>query len=659
MSDGNGIFNGKDGGDAKQARRDAFDKKKRGNAIAEETLQKLFGQLPPHSNEAEIALLGSVMLDPSVIGDVISLVSKPEQFYSQQHGQIFQAMLDLHNETRTIDLIPLAELLQSRKVIDAGDTDFLVSLAEAVPSARNAQHYARIIADRGRLRRLISTAGEIMHMAFNTADQAGDNGGADILDSAEQMIFEIASETETKGPEKLSELLRDEIVRIEMQAEGKGTVGVPTGFTDLDEMLGGMQPGEMIILAARPSMGKTALSLNLAEQVAFGGRTPWSPKSDGGDPAAVGFFSLEMSREALVQRLLSARSGIDAHKLRTGQLGGDGMSEMQAWEKLNEAAGELYEAPIYIDDTPGLTILQLRAKARRMSERYKLKAIVIDYLQLLTAPGSARDGRQNEVSSISRQIKALARELKLPVLCLAQLNRAAESRDGNRPRMSDLRESGSIEQDADVVALLHREAYYHKDDEEWLNDPDNEEKINLSELIIAKQRNGPTGVVKLTWDGATVRFKNYDWRHSAYEGFSGGGGGGYGGSAPPFADPAPPPAPSHQTHHQSPHRPPGQSIEPAPFDAPAPFNQYEANQYPDEPSPFDDHASVIDNLPGDPNAGADAGQPRRSTFAPGRPTGPVSDHRDGGGPDRDAGRDKGQRGGPIDDIDEDDLDIPV
>lgn len=547
--------------------------RRKAGAIAEETLEKLFGKLPPHSEEAEIALLGSLMLDASVIGDIIMHVNKPEQFYGQRNGQIFQAMLDLHNETRTIDLVPLTELLKARGVLESAEgTEFLVSLAEAVPSARNAVHYARIIADRGRLRRLISTAGEIMHLAFNTGETAGEGRGAEVVDVAEQMIFEIASEGETQGPEKLSDLLRAEIVRIEMQAEGKGVSGVPTGYTDLDEMMGGLQPGEMVILAARPSMGKTAFSLNLAEQVAFGGRTPWSPRHEGGEQAAVGFFSLEMSREALVQRLLSSRSGINAHKIRTGDLGGDGVSTMQAWEKIHEAAAELYEAPLFIDDSPGLTILQLRAKARRMAERHELKVIVIDYLQLLTAPGAARESRQVEVSTISRQIKALARELRVPVLCLSQLNRGAEQRERNRPRMSDLRESGSIEQDADVVMLLHREAYYHKDDEEWQNDPDNEEKLNLTELIIAKQRNGPTGVVKLTWDDSIVRFKNHDWRHGGY----GGGGGANSGSWP-------------------------SDTTPAPF----------------EPTP-EVHVRPADS----------------SSFAPGRPTGPLTDHRDGGGPSR-------------------------
>jgi replicative DNA helicase len=567
--------------------------RRRPGAIAEETLEQLFGSLPPHSQQAEIALLGSLMLDASVIGDIIGLVSRPEQFYSLTHGEIFRAMLELHNETRAIDLVPLAELLKARGVLEAaGGTEFLVSLAEAVPSARNAVHYARIVADKSRLRRLISTAGEIMQMAFGAGEIAGGDEGDEILDTAEQMIFEIAGERETQGPERLSDLLRQEIIRIELQSEGKGVSGLPTGFTDLDEMLGGMQPGEMIVLAARPSMGKTALSLNLAEQIAFGGRTPWSPRHEGGEPAPVGFFSLEMSREALVQRLLSARSGIDAHKIRTGQLGGGGRSVMSAWEKINEAAAELYEAPLYIDDSPGLTILQLRAKARRMKDRYGLRVIIIDYLQLLTAPGAARESRQVEVSTISRQIKAMARELRVPVLCLAQLNRGAEQRERNRPRMSDLRESGSIEQDADVVMLLHREAYYHKDDEEWLNDPDNEDRLNLTELIVAKQRNGPTGVVKLTWDDSIVRFKNYDWRHGAYDGSGGAR------SAPSVSGFAPSP----------------------PFDRGGPGGE-----------PPEVHI-----------------RPADSRFTPGRPTGPVSDHRDGGGPDR---------AGPVGDEFEDD-DLP-
>ncbi|MEO1512776.1 MAG: replicative DNA helicase, partial [Planctomycetota bacterium] len=347
-----------------------------------------------------------------------------------------------------------------------------------------------------------------------------------LVDAAQQAFFDIAGEGESSGPERLSKLLSEELLRLEAQEGGSGMLGVPTGYEDLDKLMSGLQPSELIILAARPSMGKTALALNLAEQVAFGGRTPWHPPAEESEQRPVGIFSLEMSKEALALRLISSRSGVDAQALRTGEL------TKQQWEDIREACDELYNAPMYIDDSPGLTILQLRAKARRMKDRFDIQALFIDYLQLLTAPGAARESRQVEVSTISRQIKSLARELKIPVVCLAQLNRGAEQRERNRPRMSDLRESGSIEQDADVIMLLHREAYYHKDDEQWMHDPENEDKINLSEVIIAKQRNGPTGVVKLTWDGAITRFKTMDQRPS--DPYGGGyGGPGYGTIEPP------------------------------------------------------------------------------------------------------------------------------
>ena len=325
--------------------------------------------------------------------------------------------------------------------------------------------------------------------------------------------------------------------RIE-QADGKSVSGISTGFNDLDEMLSGLQAEEMVILAARPSMGKTAIALNIAEQIAFGGATPWSPRAIN-NPVAVGVFSLEMARGSLVQRLLSARSGVDSSQLRTGRV-----SDAE-WDKLHRASAELAEAPIYIDDTPGMTVLTLRAKARRMKQRHNIGCIVIDYLQLLSSPTSARESRQAEVGEISRSVKALARELKVPVICLAQLNRGAEQREGNRPKMSDLRESGSIEQDADVVMLLHRESYYHRGEPAWDPtspefDEDNRERLNLTELIIAKQRNGPTGTVKLTWDSSTVRFKTHDGMHTGGSyGFSKEmEGGSYGFDGPDF-DPAP------------------------------------------------------------------------------------------------------------------------
>jgi hypothetical protein len=295
--------------------------------------------------------------------------------------------------------------------------------------------------------------------------------------------------------------------------------GVATGYYDLDDKLRGLQPGELLVLAARPSMGKTALALNLAEQMACGGI------SSGQTPTKrvhVGIFSLEMSKQALVQRMLSARSGVQGQLLRGGTRMGD-----KNLRDLMMAADELKAAPIYIDDSPDLTVLNLRARARRMVAQHGVKAIMIDYLQLMSAPGAARESRQVEVSTISRGVKALARELKVPILCLSQLNRASESREGNRPRMSDLRESGSIEQDADVILLLHREEYYHVQDESWKQE--NPDKVGIAEIIIAKQRNGPTGVVKLYWDNNTTRFKNYDAHMQApggVGGMSGMGGGG-------------------------------------------------------------------------------------------------------------------------------------
>jgi len=561
-------------------------------AAASAGLAKLFDRLPPHSLEAERSLLGSLLLDPAVMGDVVALVNKPEQFYSSAHGAIFRAIVEVYDAHRAGDPLLIAESLKDRGLLEtSGGPEVLVELAEAVPSARHATHYARIVASKAKLRLLIDASAGIIHRAFH-AGEGGPEDGAQIVDEAEQAIFDIAQDNEGSGPEKLSRLLSEELIRIEAQAEGRGVSGVPTGFIDFDELMSGLQPGEMIIMAARPSMGKTALALNLAEQVAFGGRTPWSPRDEGGEPMPVGIFSLEMSREGLAQRLLSARSGVDAHNMRTGNV------SMDDWRKLNDAAGELYEAPIYIDDTPGMTILQLRAKARRMVDQFGVKALFIDYLQLLTSPTAARESRQVEVSSISRQVKALARELKLPVVTLAQLNRGAEQRENNRPRMSDLRESGSIEQDADVVALLHREAYYHRGDPAWDPkspefDPENEEKLHLAELIIAKQRNGPTGTVHLTWDDRTTRFKNHDWRHSgSTAGYGGGGEGSYGHSDVGSASSA------------------------------ATGTATSAGGWGAPPERDDPDPPVAETPP-----------PRRSAFTAGPSTGPVEDHRDGGGPD--------------------------
>ncbi len=544
-----------------------------------ELLRELLESLPPHSPEAEMSLLGSLILEPSMVAEVLMTIPSPDAFYSETHGAIYKAMLELYDMHEGWDTVQLLELLRDRHLLEpVGGVEYITQLAESVPSAVNAPHYARIIASKARLRALIDSSWKIIYDAHNIGE-LGPNGVDTLLDRAEAEIFEISHQTSTNDIHTLAEVLQIEIDRIDA-LEGKGLTGIPTGYPDLDHKLSGLQPGEMLILAARPSMGKTALALNLAEQIAFGGATPWSKPL--GPPVATAIFSLEMSRGSLAQRLLSSRSGIDLHHLRTGQVG------MDEWQRLNAACGELSESPLYIDDTPSLTVLQLRARARRLVSQYGVKVILIDYLQLLTSPSAAKESRQVEVATISRGIKSLARELRVPIVCLAQLNRGTEHREGNRPRMADLRESGSIEQDADVVMLLHREEYYHQNDKDWLNDPDNEDKIGLAELIIAKQRNGPTGVVEFTWDKKTTRFKSREKSHhasyvdeAAGASFSNNGAGGF------------------ATTYDSPSQAAG-FVEPG-IQPPQP-----------------------------PATPADTGY---QGFAPGNKTGPVENFRDGGGPD--------------------------
>ncbi len=445
-------------------------------------LGKLFETLPPHAIEAEMSLIGSILIDPQVIGDVIFIVKKGEDFYKPANGAIFDAMIKLYDSTSSLDIVQLNQVLADRNALEAvGGLDYLVQLANAVPSASNAAHYARMVREKAVLRQLIAAAGDILHDAYNSADIT-----RDILDRAEAHIFHIAQQTETGTVESLHELIQQTMARIEANL-GNELTGVPSGFRELDLMTTGLQSGEMIIIAARPSMGKTALALNIAENMAMAGH-------------AVGIFSLEMGKQQLVQRLLCARSGIDYQRLRRNML------KEQEFRSLMTACDELQQAPIFIDDTPGLSMLQLRTKARRMAAKHSIKALIVDYLQLMTV-GGRTESRQVEVSEISRGVKAMARELNVPVICLSQLNRAAESREGHRPRMSDLRESGSIEQDADVIALLHREDYYHKDDPEWVED--NQDKLGVAEIILTKQRNGPTGTIMLSWISQSTRFRDY------------------------------------------------------------------------------------------------------------------------------------------------------
>jgi len=389
-------------------------------------------------------------------------------------------MVELYDQVASLDLVQLNQRLVDKGLLEeVGGLDYLVQLAEGVPSAANAAHYARLVREKATVRELIVAAGEILQEAHGARDPANE-----LLERAEQRIFQIAQRRESAAASDIKELI-DETMRLIQEHEGRHLTGITSGFADLDELTSGFQRGEMIILAARPSMGKTALALNFVEHMAMAGHPTL-------------FFSLEMGKQQLVQRMLCAKARVDGQRLRRNMLRPEDNIRLLA------ACDELSKARILIDDTPGLTLLAMRSKARRVRERIGVEAVVIDYLQLMSS-GSRVESRQLEVSEISRGIKAMARELNLPVICLSQLNRASEQREGHRPRMSDLRESGSIEQDADVVMMLHREEYYHKQDPDWAEQ--NAEKVGIAELILAKQRNGPTGTVEMTWDGNSTSFQ--------------------------------------------------------------------------------------------------------------------------------------------------------
>ena len=438
--------------------------------------------MPPHALEAEGSLLGSILIDPTVLNDIQLIIQGTDDFFKKANGTIYTLMAELYDKYETVDLVQLEQVAKDRNLLEAvGGIDYLVKVAQAVPSAASASHYARLVKEKSTVRQLIAAAGEILHDAYTKPEDP-----VEILSDAERRIFSIAQQSEQRHAEQLDDLLNDAIRQLE-ENDGRIITGVSTGFPNLDEITSGLQPSEMIIIAARPSMGKTALALNIAENIAM-------------RDVPVALFSLEMSRQQLVQRLLSSRASVSGHSIRRNMLSDRDMAA------IIQAADDLMKRPLFIDDTPSLSITQLRAKARRLKQSHDIGVVIIDYLQLMTS-GKRAESRQQEVSEISRGVKALARELNVPVICLSQLNRAAEQREGHRPRMSDLRESGSLEQDADVVAMLHREAYFHMSDQTWMEE--NESKLNLAELIIAKQRNGPTATVRLTWDNTCTRF--HDW----------------------------------------------------------------------------------------------------------------------------------------------------
>jgi replicative DNA helicase len=437
-----------------------------------EALAGQFDRLPPHSIEAEMCLLASMMLDKEMIGTAVQLVER-DAFYQADHQIIYDVLIKLFEQNRPVDAVIVHDELRKRQLLDEiGGSAYLGAILNSVPSAAHGAHYAGIIREKFMLRQLIAASSDILRDCYGPHEKADA-----VLDKAEKRVFEIAQKKVGQSMVRMEEVLNEVFRAI----ESKEQRGLATGYFDLDEMLNGLQSGEMIVVAARPSMGKTALAMNLVEYIAADTRLP------------VAVFSLEMSKQQLAQRMLCSRGGIDAHRLRRGML------QSQEYQKLASVVGELAKAPIWVDDSPSLTPLELRAKARRLRMQHDIKCVMIDYLQLMDNPGP--ESRQQQITEISRSIKAAARELGVPVIALSQLNRASEGRDGHRPRMSDLRESGSIEQDADVVILLHREDYYRMSEPDFQPD-------NIAELIIAKQRNGPTGTVKLTFMNKTTRFEN-------------------------------------------------------------------------------------------------------------------------------------------------------
>ncbi|MDD4997673.1 MAG: replicative DNA helicase [Syntrophales bacterium] len=434
-------------------------------------------KLPPQNLEAEQSVLGGILLDNPALNTVLEALT-PADFYSDAHRKIFKAIIELSERNEPCDLITLSNILKDQKRIDqVGGTAYLASLVDNVASAANISYYVKIIKEKSVLRRLIGSATEILNKSYDAGMDVDD-----ILDEAEHAIFEISENKIRPAFHPIREIIRESFKTIERLYDKKELItGVATGFEKLDELTSGLQNSDLIIIAGRPSMGKTAFALNIAQYAAL----------EAGVPVAI--FSLEMAREQLATRMLSAEARVDSQRLRKGFLG------ETDWPKLTTAAGRLSDAPIYIDDTPAITVMEMKAKSRRLKADAGLGLVVLDYLQLMRG-SSFKDSREQEISEISRSLKALAKELSLPVIALSQLNRKVEDRTNRRPQMADLRESGAIEQDADVIAFIYRDEVYNRSD-------DNPEK-GMAEIIIGKQRNGPTGIVKLAFQEKYTRFEN-------------------------------------------------------------------------------------------------------------------------------------------------------
>ncbi len=444
---------------------------------------------PPHSKEAEEALIGSILIDPSIIADVVEIVSSHD-FYFPKNGMIFSAMEKLFDEGEPIDVISVSEKLRSEGMLDkiGGELE-IAKYADIVPTSAHAEHYARIVRDKAILRSLIEAASKIVEVASEEGDVD------EILDGAERLIFEIAESRTTKTYMHIKDIMHvvfEKLEEIQEKADDLDVTtalvtGIPTGFSELDKLTTGFHTSDLVIIAARPSVGKTALALSIARNMAVKYSVP------------VGIFSLEMSAEQLAQRLLAMEARVDLHKLRTGMFTSD------EWDRLTVATEKVYKSSIIVDDEPSLDPRTMRAKARRMKKEFGIEVIFVDYLQLMHLRRS-KDSRQQEISEISRSLKLLARELDVVIVALSQLSRAVEQREDKRPRLSDLRESGAIEQDADTVVFIYREEYYKKT--ERIHQPHD------AEIIIGKQRNGPIGAVHLIFDPSAVAFYDLDTVHS-------------------------------------------------------------------------------------------------------------------------------------------------
>lgn len=439
------------------------------------------GKIPPQNVDAEMSLIGAVLIDEEVLADVTEHV-KPHDFYDKRHAIIYDAMLRLFERNKPVDLLTLTDELKRKHELDEiGGSAYLTELTNYVPTAAHAASYAEIVAQKAVRRRLIKASAEISELGFDEQTTT-----QELLQQAEAELFAVSDQSLKQDLISLESILTDSFDRLEELHRNKGSLrGVRTGYRDLDNMTAGLQRSDLIILAARPAMGKTTLVTNLAYNVATIAKQP------------VLFFSLEMSKEQLVDRMLADASGVDSWNIRTGNLTDEDFS------KLSEAMGEMAEAPIYIDDTPGLSVLEMRTKARRAAHEQPLGLIIIDYLQLMQGSGRHDGNRVQEVSEISRGLKLLARELNVPVIALSQLSRTVESRSPQIPQLADLRESGSIEQDADIVMFIYREAYYNPETE----------RENITDLIIAKHRNGPVGKVELYFHPERLRFMSLDRKH--------------------------------------------------------------------------------------------------------------------------------------------------